>query len=134
MTSASSSIVRTTHMTGCATDVGLIFGRVLGRALRRREPRGFTTPEVNRLGLYGRLSSGFVLGAAAGTALVLELELDNARALFVPAFVVFVVGLVAGLGLFGGPDAADADADAASEPIKSTELVAQRARKSSFGL
>ena len=46
-------------MTGCATDVGLILGRALGRLLRK-DGCGFTQPEKNRLGLYGRLSLGFV--------------------------------------------------------------------------
>ena len=54
-------------MTGCATDVGLILGRALGRLLRK-DGCGFTQPEKNRLGLYGRLSLGFVGGAAVGTA------------------------------------------------------------------
>ena len=65
--------VRTTHMTGCATDVGLILGRAMGRLLRK-EGCGFTQPEKNRLGLYGRLSLGFVGGAAVGTALVQEAD------------------------------------------------------------
>ena len=52
-------------MTGCATDVGLILGRALGRLLRK-DGCGFTQPEKNRLGLYGRLSLGFVGGAAVG--------------------------------------------------------------------
>ena len=90
--------VRTTHMTGCATDVGLILGRAMGRLLRK-EGCGFTQPEKNRLGLYGRLSLGFGGGAAVGTALVQEAEIPNARALFVPAGILFAAGGIAAVGL-----------------------------------
>ena len=96
-TAVSSSMVRTTHMTGCATDVGLILGRALGRLLRK-EGCGFTQPEKNRLGLYGRLSLGFVGGAAVGAALVQEADVPNARALFVPAGILLAAGGVAAVG------------------------------------
>ena len=92
------SQVRTTHMTGCATDVGLILGRAMGRLLRK-EGCGFTQPEKNRLGLYGRLSLGFVGGAAVGTALVQEADIPNARALFVPAGILLAAGGIAAVGL-----------------------------------
>lgn len=99
MTAVSSSMVRTTHMTGSATDVGLILGRALGRLLRR-EGCGFTLPEKNRLGLYARLTLGFVGGAAVGTALVEEAEVPNVRALFAPAAILLVAGGVAAVGFF----------------------------------
>ena len=51
------------------------------------------------MGLYGRLSLGFVGGAAVGTALVQEAEIPNARALFVPAGILLVAGGGAALGL-----------------------------------
>ena len=85
-------------MTGCATDVGLILGRALGRLLRK-DGCGFTQPEKNRLGLYGRLSLGFVGGAAVGAALVQEAEIPNARALFVPAGIPLAAGGIAAVGV-----------------------------------
>jgi len=101
-TSVSASLVRTTHMTGCATDIGLIVGRGLSRRLLRagtapRDTVGgiFTHAEGNRLGLYIRLATGFVGGAAAGTALVENLDLKYARALYVPAAVLFALGALA---------------------------------------
>ena len=96
-TAVSSSMVRTTHMTGCATDVGLILGRAMGRLLRK-DGCGFTQAEKNRLGLYGRLSLGFVGGAAVGTALVQEADIPNARALFVPAGILLTAGGIAAAG------------------------------------
>ena len=65
----------------------------------RRDGCGFTQPEKNRLGLYGRLSLGFVGGAAVGTALVQEAEIPNARALFVPAGILLAAGGVAAVGV-----------------------------------
>ena len=85
-------------MTGCATDVGLILGRAMGRLLRK-DGCGFTQAEKNRLGLYGRLSLGFVGGAAVGAALVQEAKIPNARALFVPAGILLAAGGVAAVGV-----------------------------------
>ena len=51
------------------------------------------------MGLYGRLSLGFVGGAAVGTALVQEAEIPNARALFVPAGILLAAGGIAAVGL-----------------------------------
>jgi len=114
-TAATSSIVRTTHMTGMATDVGLILGRAAGR-LRRgdRGPDGarpgLTGPELCRLGLYGRLALGFVGGAAVGSALVDKLELKYARALYAPAAVVFAVAAAAA-AMGGGRASAGGDVE-----------------------
>jgi uncharacterized membrane protein YoaK (UPF0700 family) len=58
VSSYSGSVIRTTHMTGMVTDVGIALGQWLRRqAIDRR-----------RLGLYSLLLTGFVCGSVAGAA------------------------------------------------------------------
>ncbi len=72
-------ILRTTHLTGIATDLGLLLGRVL---------RG-DRPAVWQFGLLGLLFASF---AAAGTAGWAASNVWGGRALLVPAIVLLVGG------------------------------------------
>lgn len=80
-TSFSGAVVRTTHMTGLVTDLGLMFGHAL-----RGEP-----VDAWRLWLYLSLLAGFVGGGAAGAGI--EAWFGD-LALLVPAGVVASLGVV----------------------------------------
>jgi uncharacterized membrane protein YoaK (UPF0700 family) len=70
--SYSGAVVRTSHISGMITDIGIILGHWL---------RGLT-PDRKRLALYTILLSGFVIGAFAGAVLF---RLLGYMALLVPA-------------------------------------------------
>lgn len=70
--SYSGAVVRTSHISGMITDIGIILGHWL---------RGLT-PDRKRLALYTILLSGFVIGALVGAVLFRFLSY---MALFVPA-------------------------------------------------
>ena len=70
--SYSGAVVRTTHISGMMTDIGIILGHWL---------RGLT-PDRKRLALYTILLSGFVVGAFVGALLF---QLFGYLALLVPA-------------------------------------------------
>jgi uncharacterized membrane protein YoaK (UPF0700 family) len=72
-------IVRTTHITGIATDIGFI----AGRWLRHRHVEGW------RFVLLLILMIGFILGAGLGTAAALRL---HGHAIWPPAAAVFAAG------------------------------------------
>lgn len=77
----SGAVVRTTHMSGIVTDLGLLFGqRLRGDAIDRR-----------RAGLYSILFGGFLGGGMLGAA---AFPYWQERTLLVPA------GVAAALGLF----------------------------------
>ncbi len=76
----SGAVVRTTHMTGMVTDLGI----ALGHALRGEKVDG------RRVGLYGLLVTGFVLGGVAGSYGYLTLGLGT---LLFPASLTGLVGL-----------------------------------------
>lgn len=79
-TSFSGAVVRTTHMTGVVTDLGLL----LGHALRGQKP------DMWKLWLYLSLLGGFASGGvigAVGSAIL------GAEALLLPASVTLVVGV-----------------------------------------
>lgn len=75
----STAVVRTTHMTGILTDIGVAIGKLLSR-------RGVT---VWRLQLYLAIFVGFVIGGACGAIAYDALE---HHALLVPMGVVTVAG------------------------------------------
>ncbi|MCA3015425.1 MAG: DUF1275 domain-containing protein [Myxococcaceae bacterium] len=81
-TSYSGAVVRTTHMTGIVTDLGLATGHWL-----RRQP-----VEWFRVRLHLVLLTGFVAGGAAGTAAFGRL---GAETLLLPAGAVALAGTVA---------------------------------------
>jgi uncharacterized membrane protein YoaK (UPF0700 family) len=80
-TNYSGAVLRTTHMTGVLTDLGLL----LGHALRRQQV------DVERLRIYLALLAGFVLGGAVGTTSYAHLGAD---ALLLPAVATGVGGAV----------------------------------------
>ncbi|KAJ1454022.1 hypothetical protein M885DRAFT_618514 [Pelagophyceae sp. CCMP2097] len=94
VTTASTCIVRTTHMTGIATDLSLIFGRVL-RRLALKESVWLTHAEFKRGRLLLMLASGFISGAAVGAAVLGVAHVKNARTLLGPAVLQLCMGLAA---------------------------------------
>ncbi len=78
-TSFSGAVLRTTHMTGVVTDLGVL----LGHALRRNEV------DWGRLWLYVALLAGFSSGGAVGAVASAHL---GASALLIPATVVTCAG------------------------------------------
>jgi uncharacterized membrane protein YoaK (UPF0700 family) len=81
-TRVSGAIVRTTHITGLVTDIGLTFGAVVrGRPLERQ-----------RLLLQTSLVGGFVAGAVSGAVAFSALGTD---ALLIPAGICVVLAIVA---------------------------------------
>ncbi len=78
-TSYSGAVVRTTHMTGIVTDLGI----TLGHWLRRQPVEWF------RVRLHLVLLLGFVLGGASGATLFGVIGPDT---LLVPAVAVFLAG------------------------------------------
>lgn len=62
VTYASGAVIRTTHLTGIMTDIGMNLGRLISgdRADERRQT-------FVRLGLHGTIAGSFIAGAAAGT-------------------------------------------------------------------
>lgn len=80
-TSYSGAVVRTTHVTGIITDLGLALGvAARGQRVDRR-----------RLGLYAILLTGFFVGGACGGWLFLHLGYD---ALLIPAALTGTAGVV----------------------------------------
>ncbi len=76
----SGSVVRTTHVTGMVTDMGIAFGQ----ALRGR------TVEWTRFGLYGVLYAGFLSGGVLGAVGYTYLGFDT---LLIPAALAGCTGL-----------------------------------------
>jgi len=71
-TAYSGAIIRTTHVTGIFTDIGIMFGSLLrGQAFDRR-----------KLVLFVIIISGFISGGTAGALLFQQLEFDS---LYFPA-------------------------------------------------
>ncbi len=79
VTTYSGAVVRTTHLTGMFTDLGIGFGHLL---------RGKALP-VRRLTLSGLVITGFLAGGVAGTWLF---ALAGYRALLVPALLTGATG------------------------------------------
>jgi len=98
-TSYSGAVIRTTHVTGIATDVGLIVGRVFvmvcqrllecrcGRSRRRSMRRPFE--ELGKLRLLMILGISFLLGIVLGAILHARMAMS---ALFVPAACIGLAG------------------------------------------
>ncbi len=74
-------IIRTTHVTGILTDIGVL----LGQFLRHR------TIELWKLAVLGSIFLGFFLGTVCGT---LSVERFQAQAFFLPAAGTFVAGII----------------------------------------
>ncbi len=79
-TTYSGAIVRTTHVTGIFTDLGIMFGRVLrGETLDKRKAK-----------LFGLIILGFILGGLAGAWLFTKLSF---AALYVPSAICILLAL-----------------------------------------
>lgn len=74
-------IIRTTHMTGIITDIGVLFGQFLRHGRM----------ELWKLAVLGSILAGFVLGGMFGT---LAVERFYARAFFLPAAGTILAGSV----------------------------------------
>lgn len=83
VTRLSGAVVRTTHLTGVATDIGIEGARWLRHAWRRDADR----PSPERVALLATIAVSFLLGSVGGGLLALRVE---AAALLVP---VTLVGL-----------------------------------------
>jgi len=79
-TTYSGAIVRTTHVTGIFTDLGIMFGRVLrGEALDKRKAK-----------LFGLIIIGFIFGGLAGAWLFAKMTF---AALYVPSAICILLAL-----------------------------------------
>lgn len=65
VTSISNARVRTTHVTGMVTDIGIGLGNLLDRA-RRPGPEGAAAPDKDRLRLHALTVASFAAGGVAG--------------------------------------------------------------------
>ncbi len=87
-TRVSRAVVRTTHITGLVTDVGLAIGARLSH-LQRRDA---STPPTSRMGLQALLIGGFVAGAVAGA---LAYAVVGTDALVAPAVATVLMAVLA---------------------------------------
>jgi Predicted membrane protein len=79
-TTYSGAIIRTTHITGIVTDLGIMFGSVFkGKALDKRKTK-----------LFLFIIFGFILGGTCGALLYIEFAF---KALYVPAAVCLIMAL-----------------------------------------
>jgi uncharacterized membrane protein YoaK (UPF0700 family) len=80
-TTYSGAIIRTTHVTGIFTDLGIMLGSIFsGEALDKRKAK-----------LFLFIIFGFILGGTAGALLFKELMF---KALLIPAFVCILMAVV----------------------------------------
>jgi len=93
----SGAVVRTTHVTGLLTDVGLIMGRLLSMLLRKRCGKAFdqvdqveVADDLSKASVLSGLVLGFLLGVVIGAAL--EQAIDEKAFLF-PAAITGLMGL-----------------------------------------
>merc|ERR1719440_302783 len=91
------AVVRTTHVTGLFTDVGLVFGRLLSLLCRKRcgakfddFDRGFVHDDLSKLSLLLTIASCFVCGVLAGAHLHQDMK---HLAFLVPASITGFIGL-----------------------------------------
>ncbi|KAJ1454021.1 hypothetical protein M885DRAFT_618513 [Pelagophyceae sp. CCMP2097] len=94
VTTASTCVVRTTHLTGIATDLSLLFGCALSRAAKREE-QWLTPTELKKGKLLLMLALGYLCGAALGGLAMGRCGVKNARALLWPAAIQLALGLAA---------------------------------------
>jgi len=66
-TNLTGAVVRTTHVSGLLTDIGMLFGQTLRFFLAPRK-KNQIRPELWRWLVWGPIFTGFVLGCSAGTA------------------------------------------------------------------
>ena len=102
-TTFSGGFMRTTHMTGAFTDLGLNIGRLVGRraknalvtrkcVLNSEEGRKFERKELQRAQLLLVLIIGFIGGSVIG-ANVVRNSIDQKSALLLPAVADIALGL-----------------------------------------
>jgi uncharacterized membrane protein YoaK (UPF0700 family) len=91
------AVVRTTHVTGLFTDVGLLLGRLSSMLMRKRCGRDFSRAEqdavaddLSKLSVLGSIAGGFLVGIALGVALF---DAMQHYAFLVPAGVLGSFGL-----------------------------------------
>jgi len=92
------AVIRTTHVTGCLTDVGLLLGRMLSLCCRKRcgrrfddFDRAFLQDDISKLSVLVMILVAFLAGAFTGAHLYNAL--DN-LALLVPASITGVIGVM----------------------------------------
>jgi uncharacterized membrane protein YoaK (UPF0700 family) len=68
VTKLSKAEIRTTHVTGIVTDIGIELGRRLFARAAPTQPSSTPGPAVSRLALFARLLGAFIAGGVAGTA------------------------------------------------------------------
>jgi uncharacterized membrane protein YoaK (UPF0700 family) len=94
VTRLSGAVIRTTHLTGITTDIGIETTRTLfwlfdrGRGAAQD---GVRTPELRRLRMHLRIFGSFLAGATMGPALYLAL---GSISLLLPVFVLLALALV----------------------------------------
>jgi len=91
------AVVRTTHVTGLLTDVGLIIGRLLSMLLRKRCGKTFdqvdqveAADDLSKMSVLSSLVLGFLVGVSVGA--VLEQAIDE-YAFLIPAAITGLMGL-----------------------------------------
>jgi len=91
------AVVRTTHVTGLLTDVGLIIGRLLSMLLRKRCGKAFdqvdqveVADDLSKMSVLSSLVLGFLVGVSVGA--VLEQAIDE-YAFLIPAAITGLMGL-----------------------------------------
>ena len=93
-TTYSGAIVRTTHVTGIFTDLGIMFGRVLrGETLDKRKAK-----------LFGLIILGFILGGLAGAWLFAKLSF---AALYAPSAICILLALTYRVYSYRNPELND---------------------------
>lgn len=91
VTRLSGAIVRTTHLTGVVTDIGIELGRWL-RYWRVQRRRIAERPAAAKINLLASIASAFLVGATAGAFAAVSWQL---RALFAPALLLGAGALTA---------------------------------------
>ena len=87
-TSASSSAIRTTHLTGITTDLGIGIVRVLSKGFSNAVKETEWRTNITRMGLIGF----FILGSTLGAFIFIQ---SNFWGFLVPAFTAFVTMITA---------------------------------------
>lgn len=129
VTRLSGAVIRTTHLTGITTDIGIEATRTLfwlfdrGRGAADETP-GPRAPELRRLRLHLRIFGSFLFGATLGPALYLAV---GSVSLLLPVFVLGSLALVDGALGFGkaytghGLEPDPASAELAAPPQRSAQ-------------
>ncbi|RDU96156.1 YoaK family protein [Trinickia dinghuensis] len=91
VTRISDARVRTTHVSGMSTDIGIEFGMLLD-IMRGREPDAERAPYWNKLRLHVQTVLSFLAGGVAGVAIY---QAIGTRLLFAAAILLFAMAITA---------------------------------------